>query len=66
MSPESAVGVLSCTVRRRYQATTSEDLVLAVVVCRVFRLVKMLQLFVVTSYKPSVNPIIDPDPVSSH
>jgi hypothetical protein len=57
--------------RSRYQGTTTsediedwEDLVCAVVICRVCRLVKVLQLFVVTSYKRS--PIINPNPASNH
>jgi hypothetical protein len=49
---ESAVkrALLSCSVICRYQATTNEDveyLVLAVVRCRLYRLVKVLYLFVV-------------------
>jgi hypothetical protein len=37
-----------------------------VVICRVCKLVRLLELLVVTSYKCSVNPIINPNPVSSH
>jgi hypothetical protein len=60
--------VLSCIVRRRYQATTSEDiedLMFEAVICRVCRLVKVLQLFLVTSCMCSVNPITNPNPVSN-
>jgi hypothetical protein len=59
---ESAVmslETLSC-IRRHYQATTSEgikDSMLAVMICRICRVVKVLQLFVITSYKCSINPI---------
>jgi hypothetical protein len=35
-------------------------------ICSVFRLVKVLQLFVVMSYKHSIYPIINPNSVSSH
>jgi hypothetical protein len=38
----------------------------AVVICRVCRLVSVLQLFVVTSHKRSRNPVINPNPVSGH
>jgi hypothetical protein len=51
-------------VRNHYKATTGEgieDFVFAVVICSVCRSVK-----VVASYKCSVNPIISPNPVSSH
>jgi hypothetical protein len=61
--------VLSCIVRRRYQATTSEaaeDLMFAAVICRVCRLGKLLKLFVVTSYKRSIHSIINAKPVSGH
>jgi hypothetical protein len=63
-NPESEFGVgghlftvLSC-VRRRYQATTNdgiEYLMFAVVIFRACRSVKVLQLFVATSYTSSVN-----------
>jgi hypothetical protein len=55
-----------------YQATTGEDrtnwedLVCAVVICRICRLVSVLLLFVVTSYKRSKSSIINPNPMSSH
>jgi hypothetical protein len=70
---ESGVGghqstVLSC-IRRSYRATTSEgtvDLTFALVIFRVCRSVKVLQLFVAMSYKRSVNPSINPDPVFSY
>jgi hypothetical protein len=39
---------------------------LGVVICRVHRLVRALQWFVVTSYKCSVCPIINPNPMPSH
>jgi hypothetical protein len=51
--------VSNCIGRRRYQATTGEDiehLVFAIVICKVCRLVRVLKLFLVTSYKRSVNP----------
>jgi hypothetical protein len=78
MSEHSAVAVVhehgsrwvsSCFVRYHYQAMISdniEDIVFALVICRVCRLVDMLQLFVVTSCKCSVNPIISLNPVSTH
>jgi hypothetical protein len=59
--------VLSYMVRRRYQETTSEDLedsAFAAVICRMCRLVKVLHLFVVKSYKLSINPIVNPSLVS--
>jgi hypothetical protein len=33
-----------------------------VVICRVCRLVRLLQSFVVTSYKHQINPVINPNP----
>jgi hypothetical protein len=67
----SAVGVVSCIVSSCYLATTSkqtEDFICAVVVviCRVCDSVKLLHLFVVMSYKFSINPIINPNPMSSY
>jgi hypothetical protein len=41
LSQKTGVRVLSCIVRRRFQATTSEDLVLDVVIFRVCRLVSV-------------------------
>jgi hypothetical protein len=49
--------------RRRYQAMTSEDLVLALLIFKVCSLVKLLKLFVVRSYKLSINSIINRNPV---
>jgi hypothetical protein len=43
-----------------------EDLVRALVNCRVGELARVLYLFVITICKCSVNPIINPNPVSSH
>jgi hypothetical protein len=62
---------LICIVSSRYLAATSEqaeDVMGAVVrvSCSVCKSVRLLQLFVVTSYKSSVNPIIESDPVPSH
>jgi hypothetical protein len=60
------------TVTSRYQATASEDvadweeLECALVICRVGRLVKMLQLFVLTRIKHSINSTFNPKPVSDH
>jgi hypothetical protein len=55
---ESAVTrFLSCIVRCHCKAMTCEyieDLAFAVVICRVYRLVKVLKLSVVMSYKHSV------------
>jgi hypothetical protein len=56
----------------RHQATTGEDtadredLVSAVVNCRVCELVIVLELLVVTICECSINPIINPNPVCSH
>jgi hypothetical protein len=61
-----ALRVLRLIVRLRYKATTSkatEDLVFSVVICRMFKSVRLLQLFVVTSYKRSINTIINPNSV---
>jgi hypothetical protein len=61
--------VLSCNVRCCYQAMTSKDkegLVFTAVICRVCRLVKVLQLLVVMSHKRAINSIINPTPVCSH
>jgi hypothetical protein len=52
------LAVLSCILIQRYQATTSEDtqdIVFAEVMRRVYRLVKVLQLFVFMSYKHPIN-----------
>lgn len=52
-----------------YLAMPSEDtkaLMFAVVICKVWKLVIVLQRFVVTSHKSPVNPIINPTPMSSH
>jgi hypothetical protein len=59
-------------VESRYQTTTGEDtadwedLVRAVVNCRVCESAIALQLLVVTIYKWSTNPITNPNPVYSH
>jgi hypothetical protein len=56
----------------RYQATTGEDtadwedLVRAVVNCRVCEIAITLQLLVVTFRKSSINPITNSNPVYSH
>jgi hypothetical protein len=52
-------------VESRYQVTTDEDIASAVV-RSVRQIVGALPLFVVTSFKLSINPIINPYPVSSH
>jgi hypothetical protein len=57
-------------VSSRYLATTSEQTegficAVVVVISRVCKSVRLLKLFVVMSYEPK-NPIIDPNPVSSH
>jgi hypothetical protein len=62
-------GSLSRTVRRRYKATTSEnweDIVFAVMICRGCSLMKALQLFIVTSYKRSINPITNSHAMSNN
>jgi hypothetical protein len=62
MSPES---LCWC----HYQAVTSdniEDLVFSLVICRVCMLVRVLQLFVVTSCKCSLNAIISLNPASTY
>jgi hypothetical protein len=51
------------------QATASEDIedfmcAVVTVICKVWKLLRVLQLFVVTSYKPSINPIFNPNPES--
>jgi hypothetical protein len=56
----------------RHQATTGEDtadwegFAQAVVICKVYKSVTLLKLFVVTSFKSSINPITSSNPVSSH
>jgi hypothetical protein len=56
----------SSIVRRHYQATTSEELLLPVVIRKMCRLVRALSLFVVTTYRNSINPIINPNLTPSH
>jgi hypothetical protein len=49
--------------------TTSDakdNSVFVAVICRMCRLVRMLLLFVVMNYKGSVNPVTNPNPISSH
>lgn len=61
--------VLSCIVRYCCQAMTSEDIedwVFAAVILNVRGLVKTLYLFAITNYKPSVNPVISLNAISSH
>jgi hypothetical protein len=59
-------------VRIRYEATTGEDtadwekLSCAVVICKLYISVRLLELLVVTSCKISINPVTNPNPVSSH
>jgi hypothetical protein len=48
------------------QKRAQECVLVFVVICRMCKSVRLLQLFVVTNYKRSVNPIINPNPVSSH
>jgi hypothetical protein len=60
------------TVGTHYQAVTGgdiadvEDLVCAIVICRVFRSVKQLWSPVVTNYKALVNPVTNPIPMSNY
>jgi hypothetical protein len=61
----------SSAVGSRYQTTVEntadwEDIVRAVVNCRVCELAKALYLLVVTICKCSINPITNPNPVFSH
>jgi hypothetical protein len=61
--------VLSCIVSGRYLSATSgqtENVCAVVVIYRMCKLVRLLEVFVVTSYKSSVNPVINPNHVSSH
>jgi hypothetical protein len=56
-------------VGSHYLATHGEDreaLMFRVVICRDSKPLKLLQLAVVTSYNCSINPIINPNPVSSY
>lgn len=56
-------------IRSCCQVLTSEnrtDLVCAIVIYSMCRLVRMLWLFVISSHKHSVNPVIKPTPVSGH
>jgi hypothetical protein len=59
-------------VGTHYQAATgghianSEDLMCAIVICRVFRSMKRLWSPVVTSYKRLVNPVNNPNLMSSY
>jgi hypothetical protein len=56
---------LICNVGHCCQATTREDmedLVFIVVICRMCRLV----ISVIMSYERLINPITNPDPLSSH
>jgi hypothetical protein len=56
-------------VRMRRQATPSEDikdLVRAIVNCSVGGLAIALMLSVITSYKWRINPVTNPNPMSSH
>jgi hypothetical protein len=57
-------------VGSHYRATTSEGMedfvYCSTVICRVCRSVKLLHLPVATSYKFSINPINNPNPMSSH
>jgi hypothetical protein len=67
----SSQSVLSCIVSGCYLATTSEQTedflcALVVVIYKVYKSVRLLQLFVVMSYKCSVNPIINPNSVTNH
>jgi hypothetical protein len=44
----------------------SKDLACAVVICKVHKSVRLLELLVFPSYKHPINPIINPNPMSSH
>jgi hypothetical protein len=63
MSKETEEPPLSGAVN---QVKTSEDFMCAIVAVmfRVWKLLRVLQLFVVTSYKPSINPVFNPNPES--
>jgi hypothetical protein len=67
-TPSWVKPILSCIVRRHYQAIInedigdSEDLVFAIVICSVCWSVKLL---IGKSYKHSINPVINQNPVSS-
>jgi hypothetical protein len=67
---QSRKSALSCSVSSRYLAMTSEQtenfMCAVVVVYIVCKPVRLLQLFVVMSHKHSINPIMNPNPVSSH
>jgi hypothetical protein len=57
-------------VGSHYLATTSEVyntvVACAAVTCKVCRLVRALEWYIVTCYQPPVNPIIIPNPMASH
>jgi hypothetical protein len=70
VSWRSGSAVLSCIVSSRYLATTSEQTedfmcAIVVVIYRVLKLVTVLQLIVLTSYKCSINLTINPNLMSS-
>jgi hypothetical protein len=58
-SSKSIEPVMSCIANSRYLTTTSEQ-------TEACRLVRVSQLFAITNYKHSINPIINPNPVSNH
>jgi hypothetical protein len=70
----TVLSVVSCTVGSHCLAMTSEQAEdfmcpVAVVISRVCKLARLLQLFVVTSNKHSkhsINPDINPNPMSNH
>jgi hypothetical protein len=65
MSTEAEEYPLLGAVTRQLLVKT-EDLMFAVVICKVCRLAIVLKLFIVMSYKCSINPVNNPNPVSSH
>jgi hypothetical protein len=63
---EGFTALEAVTRQRLVKLQQTEDLVRAVVDCRVCELVTALQLLVVTICKCSVNPITIPNPIYSH
>jgi hypothetical protein len=59
-------------VRICYYMTTGKDaadwenLVCTVAICKAYKLVRLLELLVVTSYKHPINSVTNPNPMSAH
>jgi hypothetical protein len=66
LEAEESTALGAVTKQRLVKTADREGLVRSIVDCTVCKLAMSLQLLVVTSFKSPIDPITNPNPVSSH